>query len=115
MSESNKLEKHHRRYDMRPLKSFTYKGFKVAIAEGGPKYDFTNEVTRTDCPNGYYDVIFTIMQNEKPLWELPMYFDALHDLDRGWDNNTRQKARLNHAEQSAIIHINDFIKYGKAN
>lgn len=113
MSEANKLEKHHRHYDMRPLKSFEYKGFKVAIAEGGPKFEFTNEVTQKDCPNGYYDVIFTVLQNEKALFEIPVYFDALHDVDRGWDHSTRQRARLNHAEQSAIIHINDLIKYAK--
>lgn len=110
MSEATKLEKHHTRYDMRPMKSFEYKGFKVAIAEGGPKYEYTSEVTREDCPHGYYDVIFTIIQNDKAIWEVPIYFDSLHDLDKEWTDDTRRLARLNHAEQSAKIHINDFLK-----
>jgi len=107
---SEKLQKHHNAYEMRAIKSFHHKGFKVAIAEGGPKYVYTNEVTKEDCPHGYYDVIFTIIQNEKPLFEIPIYFDSLHDLDQGWSEETRQLARIRHAEQSAIIHINDFIK-----
>lgn len=111
MSEANKLEKHHSHYDMRPLHSFEYKGFKVAIAEGGPKYEYTNEVTKEDCPHGYYDLIFTILQNERAIWEVPIYFDSLHDLDKGWDESTRATARLNHVSQSAKIHINDFIKH----
>lgn len=110
MSDSIKLEKHHVHYDMRPQGWFEHKGFKVYIAEGGPKYEYTNEVTKDDCPHGYYDVIFTVEKGGKALFEVPLYIDALQYLEKGWNPDTFKKARYNAAKAAAMIHVDELHK-----
>lgn len=110
MSEYSKLERHHNTYEMRSVTSIDYKGFKIAIAEGGPKFVYTQEVTRQDCPNGYYDVMFTIMANERVIVERPIYFDTLHDIEKGYTKNMQAQGRINEAIAEAKGVINVLLK-----
>ena len=114
MSEAVKLERHHNCYEMRAIKSFDYKGFKIAIAQGGPKFVYTKEVTRKNCPNGYYDVIWTVLQNEKALIESPLYFDTLHNIHDGWTNSKREQARILTAQNDAIDFIDKYLRSNRA-
>lgn len=108
---SQQIEKHHRFWDTKPIHSFEHKGFKVCISEGGPKYEYSSEITKEDCPYGYYDLIFTIEMGGKPFFEMPIYIDALHDMDKSWTDSQRQEARKNAAIVAARIHIDDLVKY----
>lgn len=104
---SQQIERHHQFWDTRPIYSFEYKGYKVCISEGGPKYEYTSEVTKEDCPHGFYDLIFTVEMGEKALFEMPIYIDALHDLEQNWSESQRKDARKNAAIVAARIHIDD--------
>ena len=106
----NKLERHHMFWDVHPERSFEYNGFKVCIGEGGPKYEYTKEITKEDCPHGYYDTMYAILMGDKVLFEQPFYFDSLHYLKDNLTPQGAKKARLDSAEKIARLHIDEIQK-----
>ena len=110
-----KLERHHIANEVKPLESYTYKGIKIGIGDSGfdqiiyPITELQNDLY-SQFPDGFYETVFTIFHNEKPLLEQPLWFEKNHDMDKGMTEKGREKARINSTKQAAQNLVNDLLK-----
>lgn len=110
-----KLERHHIANEVQPIDSYTYKGIKVGIGDGGfdhiivPLSELQTDLMN-DFPDGFYEVVFTVFQDEKPLLEQPLWFDKNHDIEQGRTEDARKKSRYAAARRAAEDLIDDLLK-----
>jgi hypothetical protein len=102
-----KLEKHHRVREHSPYAKLSYKGYEVALSDGGP---YTDVRKVSEYPNGWYEASYTIFFGGHPLFESWLEFDGFHDLNLTHDG--RKKARINSAKKTAFQIIDDWESQG---
>ena len=114
-NDSSKLERHHIANEVKPVDSFVYKGIKIAVGDGGfdqiviPLTELQTEL-KEQFPDGFYEAIFTVFHDEKPLLEQPLWFDKNHDIEKGLTENDRAKSRISTARLEAKKLVDDLIK-----
>lgn len=113
-SVSEKIQRHFSAYDMKVLDKVKYKGFNIYAGFGGPKYAYTNEITKEEFPVGYYDGLWHITQNgmagdETEFFGFTQYYDALDYIKRGLTKEEYEAQIENELVSTAMLHIDDFI------
>ena len=104
------LDEFVREWGLRPEGMFTYKGREIFIAETDLNLEDPT------CPWGYYETAwFTTHPNDPEKLDIgqPIIFDAFHDTDENWSQETKRQARVNTAANAAKAWIDKNIKVGR--
>lgn len=107
MENYQKLERHHIAREHKPHGKFSYKGYEVALSDGGP---YTDPRKIMEYPNGWYEASYTIFFAGQPLFESWLEFEGFHDLNLTEDG--RKRARINSAKKVAFRIIDDWESQG---
>jgi hypothetical protein len=115
MATGQDLEKHFVVNGMNPEKRVSYKGLDIYLADSGPHYDVKDRgFTKDEMEQfglGYYMTVWAIGVHGKVTGYIPLFFEALHDMEL----SDRKTARLNSAELQAKGFINHALKVGLFN
>jgi len=110
-----KLERHHIANEVKPVTSYVYKGIKIGIGDSGfdhiivPLTELQTDLMN-QFPDGFYETVFTVFHDEKPLLEQPLWFDKNHDIEQGRTEEAREKSRINATKSTAEALVDDLIK-----
>jgi len=108
MSLSNDLQRHDAVHKATPDHSYHYRDVKIAISDGGPYYEWTEEATQAEYPLGWYGTKFVafVPQEGKsnPLLVGQVgYYSVTHDHDR--TDAGKKDVRIRKTKKQA----NDFV------
>lgn len=110
MSKTEDLERHLSFHGVRPEKKIDYEGMEIYLADSGPHYDIKDKgftaAERDKFSLGYYLTVWGIGVGGKPYGYLPMFFEALHDINI----SDKKNARLKTAEKEAKSFITEGLK-----
>lgn len=109
------LERHHIEHGLKGAPKESYNGIEYVVAVGGPFeviVPTSSDEMRlaNDHPDGFYEVAWAVLVDEVPYIGGFNTIDKHHDLDQGWTESAREKARYNAARKEARWAIDNGIR-----
>lgn len=109
--DGGELDEFARERGLRPVQKSEYRGSDIYIAETDLEMD-----RPVEYPWGYYQVMFCVSgmaSKGKPDIALWGEYPAMHDKEKGWTPETKQKARIADMVEKAKLFIDENIRVGR--